>query len=148
MRLAFTLLAFWGTFFSLSAQCRDFELSHLQTVQRAEISLKDARITELGFDIIAENATSYRYNKCWQGNRGGRDIYTQVIWQNKQTGNITFLTNDKEAFLRLRQSIEERRGATSTMGQSDIYIGKMFRYEFFIQNLDGMEYYAVAIRLK
>ncbi|MCC7245953.1 MAG: hypothetical protein IT269_09755 [Saprospiraceae bacterium] len=145
MRLAFTIVFFFTlSLFSLHAQCPAFQLADLQSAQRGG----QGSIEVLGFDLTKENAANLRYDRCWITRSNGKELYSQVIWLNKQTGNITFLTNDETAFLNLRRQIEERNGSTATLGQSDFYVGRVFKYEFFRQNLDGLEYFATSIKPK
>ncbi len=140
---------FLTNFTAIQAQCPDFTLANLQTLQHIDVQQKEARVLEMGFEISSETPNSRRYNKCWNHTNDKRKpIYDQVVSWNKQTNNITFYCLSEEAFLRLRQSIEERRGTTTSLGQSDFYIGKRFKYEFSIQKIDGLEYFAVAISLK
>jgi hypothetical protein len=150
MRLAFILasLLFFGA--TAHAQCPDLSLSELQGIQRSDGSERETAIEATGFDLSTETSASRRYNRCWRSTEpDGKVLYDQALLWNKKTGHSTFLLTNKKAFLRLRQEIEGRSGgSTYTKEQSEIYVGQKFRYEFFLQNMDGLEYYAVKVSLK
>ncbi len=145
MRTAFFVFFLLVFSSDISAQCIEFQLVDLQSLQRIPVAQKESHIRGLGFDLNAKVGNSFRYNKCWNTNRKGKAIYDQVLYWNTSSGNITYLTPDEEAFLALRKSIEGRHGQTSTLGASDIYIGQMFRYQFGSRWLDGVMHWSVEI---
>lgn len=149
MRLIFTLALLLLTL-SLTAQCPDLLLSELQDIQRSDDADRENSITNVGFDLASETAATRRFNRCWRNtDKSGKTCFDQVILSNKKTGQTSFLCTDKNAFLRLRQEIEGRKGgSTFSLDQSDVYVGRMFRYEFSLQNMDGLEYYVVKISAK
>ncbi len=144
--LLFVLLLFAIPF--LSAQCPEFQLVALQSVERADASAKEAKILECGFDLAKSSAASRVYNKCWLGTSNGKQYYQQVIVWNFAANTIQYMTLEENHYKNLRASIEERRSSTFTGGGQNEYIGKMFRYNFSRQSLDGAEYYVVLIALK
>ena len=130
------------------AQCADFQLVDLQSLQRANVAQKETQIRALGFDLGAKVGNSLRYNKCWNTNRNNTAIYDQVLYWNTASGNMTYLTPDEQAFLRLRKSIESRHGQTTSLGASDRYIGQLFQYNFGSRWLDGVMHWSVEISNK
>ena len=130
------------------AQCSDFQLVDLQSLQRANAAQKESQMHAFGFDLGAKAGNSFRFNKCWAASRNGKAIYSQVLYWNTASGNMTYLTPNEEAFLALRRSIEERHGQTSSLGVSDSYIGQFFRYKFGSQWLDGVMHWSVEISFK
>lgn len=144
--LLFVLLLFSLSF--LSAQCPEFQLVALQSVERADAAVKEAKILECGFDLGKSSSTSRVYNKCWLGTSNGKQYYQQVIVWNFGANTIQYMTLEENHYKNLRASIEERRSSTFTGGGQNEYIGKMFRYNFSRQSLDGAEYYVVLIALK
>ncbi len=133
----------------LSAQCPEFQLAALQTLQRADVTTKEAKILDCGFDLGTSSTASRRYNKCWLGNANGKTYFQQLIIWDFKANTIQYLTLDEGHYLHLRSAIEERHSTTFTGGNSsNEYIGKMFRYNFGRQSLDGVEYYVVLIAWK
>lgn len=148
MRSAFFFILFLVCTIRTTAQCPDFQLADLQALMRANDAQKERQILNLGFDLNAKTDNSFRYNKCWNSHRNGKEIYDQVIYWNTGTGNITFLTPNEEAFLALRKSIEGRHGQTGTLGASDVYSGQMFMYRFGSRWLDGVMHWSIQISFK
>ncbi len=143
----FVLLLFTASF--LSAQCPEFQLVTLQSLQRAEADIKEAKILECGFDLGKTSATSRLYNKCWLGSSNGKQYYQQMIVWNFAANTIQYMTLDENHYRNLRASIEERRSSTFTGGNGqNEYIGKLFRYNFSRQSVDGAEYFVVLIARK
>ncbi|MBL7825961.1 MAG: hypothetical protein JNJ57_04975 [Saprospiraceae bacterium] len=130
------------------AQCPEFRLQDLQSLQNSADSDKEAWLRGHGFDLASRTGATFRYNKCWNGYHGSKTVYLQVIFWNTDSGSITFLCPDQEAFQALRGAIEGRHGQTGTLGSSDVIIGQKFRYNFGSQYLDGVMHWSVAISLK
>lgn len=130
------------------AQCPDFQLSDLHSLQKADSAGKESWLLSHGFDLAAKSGHSLRYNKCWMHYHGRAAVYNQVIYWNTVSGDITYLTPDESAFQALRQFIEGRHGQTGSIGMSDMYVGQMFKYKFGSQWLDGVMHWSVAISYK
>jgi hypothetical protein len=120
----------------------------LQAVQRAETDKKDTQILSYGFDLYATEKGNRIFNKCWRGNVNGKTIYEQKIILESSNSSYSFLTLNRDHFLRLRSSIEERNGGVGKTEDPNLYIGRMFRYRFGLQSYDGHEYYKVTISAK
>ena len=111
--------------------------------------MKESKIQEYGFDLASSAGTNRRYNKCWLGNANGKTYFQQLIFWDFKANTIQYMTLDEGHYLHLRSSIEERHSSTYTGGGGEnVYIGKMFRYNFGRQSLDGVEYYVVVISWK
>lgn len=111
--------------------------------------MKESKILDCGFDLGKTSATSRLYNKCWLGSSNGKNYYQQVVVWNFAANSIQYMTLDEGHYRNLRASIEERRSSTFTGGNSqNEYIGKMFRYNFSRQSMDGAEYFVVLIAWK
>lgn len=151
MNRLFTLLcllaAVYGPYF-LQAQCSEFDIVMLQAVQRAEADKKDAQILSYGFDLFATQNGNRIFNKCWRGNVDGKAIYEQRIILEPSSHSYTFMTLNRDHFVRLRSSIEDRNGGAGQTEDPNLYIGRMFRYRFGVQSYDGHEYFKVTIRDK
>jgi hypothetical protein len=132
-----------------SAQCPEFTLANLQSLQRS--TDKESKIRELGFDLHSEfntkNATMRRYNKCWKGN-AATPVYEQVIFWNTAQDQVMLLLFDNNAYQNLRAAIEERHNSAEAVKSRDYYIGKMFKYVYSLQKIDGLEYFNIAISFK
>ncbi len=148
MRPAIITVLFLVITTGLSAQCVEFTLANLQTLQRANDTQREISLRGLGFDLSAKTGNSLRYNKCWNRHRNGKEVYDQVLYWNTASGNMTYLTPDEEAFLALRKSIESRHGQTGSLGTSDKYIGQVFQYKFGSRWLDGVMHWSVDISFK
>jgi hypothetical protein len=150
MRSVFTILLVLLCGASSQAQCPDLTLSEIQSIQRNEDTAREGVLSDAGFDLGSETSGTRRYNRCWRStDAAGKVLYDQALLWNKKTGHCTFLCTDKKAFLRLREQIEGRQGgSTYSLTQSDVYVGQKFKYEFFLQNMDGLEYFAVRIAWK
>jgi hypothetical protein len=138
-------------FFSLktAAQCPEFTLADLQSLQRA--TDKEGKIRELGFDLHSEfvlQGTEYRrYHKCWKGN-AHNPVFEQVILWNTSQDQVMLLLLENRAYQTLRRSIEDRHDSPNAVRSGDTYIGKLFRYSFSVQKLDGIEFFCTAISFK
>ncbi len=133
----------------LSAQCPEFQLVALQSLQRAEAGAKESKILDYGFDLGKTSAGSRLYNKCWLGTSNGKQYYQQIIVCSLAANTIQYMTLDEGHYRNLRASIEDRRSSTFTGGNGqNEYIGKMFRYNFSRQSMDGAEYFVVLISFK
>jgi hypothetical protein len=130
------------------AQCPEFQLVDLQSLQRSNDVQRENALRSLGFDLGTKTGNSLQYNKCWSANRNGNPVYNQVLYWNIASGNITFLTPDESAFLALRKSIEGRHGQTGTLSASDRYIGQVFQYKFGSRWLNGVMHWSVDISFK
>lgn len=148
MRLAFLLILLFRSGLFCLAQCPEFQLSDLQSLQKANSIEKENWLNSHGFDLAARTGNSLRYNKCWKRYHSGAPVYSQIIYWNTVSGDITYLTPDEDTFQSLRQFIEGRHGQTGTIGASDVYVGQMFRYKFGSQWLDGVMHWSVAISNK
>lgn len=148
MRSALFLLFAFAAAFQALAQCPSIQLSDLQTLRRANDQDRDSRLRGGGFDLRYRKGAVLHYQKCWNRNRYGKDIYDQVVWWDTGSGNITFLTPNEEEFLALRRSIENRHGQTGSLGSSDDFIGQQFKYHFGSQWLDGVMHWSVSIDFK
>ncbi|MEO6038820.1 MAG: hypothetical protein ABIQ93_10435 [Saprospiraceae bacterium] len=145
--LLFFLLCFSPAL--LAAQCPEFQLVSLQSFQRADAAEKETKILDCGFDLGSTTAASRRYNKCWLGNSNGKTYFQQLIIWDFKANTIQYMTLDEAHYLHLRSAIEERHSTTYTGGNGqNEYIGKMFRYNFGRQSLDGAEYFIVRIAWK
>ncbi len=133
------------------AQCSEFELATLQSFQRADESNKESQILGRGFDVhrqfVIAGHTYRRYDKCWVTTVGNTALYEQVVLWDATNNTITVAMMDEAKFKKLRSAIEERPSSPKPSG-SDVYIGKMFRYQFIQQQIDGQDYYAVCISFK
>jgi hypothetical protein len=148
MRSAFFLILSLVCISKGLAQCPVFQLSDFQALQRANDAQKESLIRSLGFDLISKTDNSFRYNKCWNRHRNGKEVYDQVLVWNTDSGQMTFLTPDEAGFMAFRKTIEGRHGQTGTLGTSDVYIGQMFVYHFGSRWLDGVMHWSVDISLK
>lgn len=137
-------------FFSvnLSAQCTVFDLEMLQSIQRAEEWERQNIVETLGFDLRVHSAEKVtpawkRYAKCWKHSAGSTPIYDQLIIMYEGVNSVTFATLDGRVYQSLRTAIESRGNGVGSYG--DIYIGKMFKYQFSQLPIDGNNYFAVTI---
>ncbi len=150
MKFVFTTLSLCVVFqFGLLAQCSEIQLNTLQFLQKTEPTSKEAEILKLGFDLSSEQGTGgnnvRKYTKCWNTNAGGKSVYNQVVLWHTNVGSITFLILDNAGYDNLKKSVEERHPGSS--GQQTVY-GKMFRYTFTSQNMDGREYRGITVTLR
>lgn len=131
---------------ALYAQCPEMPLNELQYLQKLDAGAKAAKIHALGFDpqneFVRNGATFRGYNKCWQTTVGDHAVFDQKIIWNVTQNVIMFLTLNPAHYQHLRHTVAERHPETA--GQT-VVVGKMFRYEFSIQRLEGLDYYALAI---
>jgi len=137
---------------SLQAQCPDVELGALQSLQKADIAIKESKIQDLGFDLhsefVSKGATMRRYNKCWMGNAGGKAMYEQILIWNSTANHLTLLLFNEGKFQAFKLLIEERHNSASAQKNNDSYVGKMFVYRYSIQKIDNTDYFAVSINFK
>jgi hypothetical protein len=153
MRLpSFTLFLalLWPFYSQAQTQCTEVPLSALQVIQKSNPTSKENEILKLGFDLLSENgkgATNARkYGKCWHSNTPqGKSLYSQVILWHTNTNTITLLLLDQDAYDNLRKSVSDRHSGTE--GEQVVY-GKMFRYTFVTQNVDGAEYLGIMLALQ
>ncbi len=140
------LLAFSG---ALLAQCPQIQLNDLQFLQKTEPAFKEAKIQALGFDahneFVRNGATFKGYNKCWQTTINGQAIFEQKLIWNVTQNTVMFLTLNEAHYQSLREAVGDRHPEA---GGQTVVIGKMFRYEFSIQRLDGLDYFALAVALR
>ena len=133
----------------LTAQCSEIELSTLQVIEKAAPVDKEAKILDLGFDLINESGTgatnTRKYYKCWHTTDKGIAIYEQVIYWRTNVNDITFLTLNERSFDTLKKAVDERH---STGGGKQTVVGKMFRYSFDKQSVNGYEYFALTVAMK
>lgn len=131
---------------ALRAQCPEIPLNELQYLQKLDAGAKAAKIHDLGFDpqneFVRNGATFRGYNKCWQTTVGDHAIFDQKIIWNVTQNVILFLTLNSTHYEHLRQAVSERHPEAANQ---TVVLGKMFRYEFSIQRLEGLDYYALAV---
>lgn len=132
-----------------TAQCLEFSLAELHSLQRVSESQKHHSIQSLGFDLRSdfvlrgENISSY--SKCWNSNFREKAVFEQLIWWNKTTNSIHFMTLNEAHYVQLRNSILDRNGSGRTAENPDFYIGKMFQYRFGSRRVDDLDYFFVLI---
>lgn len=152
MKFTLILFAIFAACAFGHAQCPEFQLADLQTLQRTDPSFKESKIQDMGFDLrsefLAQGSKTRGYSKCWNANIREEPVYEQLIWWNTESNAITFLTLNETHFRQLRQSIIER-GSTGTVTENpDIYVGHLFLYRFGIKKVDGVEFYVIGIEFK
>lgn len=150
MKTAFVLLFFIPAFsISLNAQCSEIDLNTLQVIEKTAPADKESKILDLGFDLTRESgtgATNTRYyEKCWETTLKGKAIYQQIIMWRTNADDITFLTLDEAAYQKIKTAINEKHNNNDG---SQIVVGKMFRYSFNTQFVNGYTYYAVTLATK
>lgn len=152
MKFILILTAFFAVSAFGHAQCPEFQLSDLQTLQRADPALKESKIQDLGFDLrsefITRGAKTRGYSKCWNATIREKAVFEQLLWWNTEANSITFLTLNEGHFRQLRQSIIERGTTGAITENPDIYVGHLFLYRFGTKKVDDMEYYLVSIEFK
>jgi hypothetical protein len=72
-------------------------------------------------------------------------LYSQVILWHTNTNTITLLLLDQDAYDNLRKTVSDRHSGTE--GEQVVY-GKVFRYTFVTQNVDGAEYQGIMLALQ
>lgn len=131
------------------AQCPEIQLNELQYLQSIDPGGKEAKILAMGFDLhnsfVRNGATFKGYNKCWQTTEGDHAIFDQKIIWNVTQNTVMFLTLNTAHYQHLREAVSGRHPEAA--GQT-VVIGKMFRYEFSIQRVEGLDYYALALSQK
>lgn len=149
MKSAFALLFVLATPFHLFSQCSEIDLNTLQVIEKTAPADKESKILDLGFDLTRETgagATNTRhYEKCWETTTKGKAIYQQVIIWHTNADDITFLTLDEGAHLKIKNAINEKH---NNGDGSQIVVGKMFRYSFNTQYINGYTYYAVTLAMR
>ncbi|MCC6413448.1 MAG: hypothetical protein IT270_17440 [Saprospiraceae bacterium] len=137
---------------TIYAQCAVFDLQALQSILRTPVPEREAKITDLGFDYetdIKDGIDEVRqYHKCWQSASGGHIIYEQVLQWNFGLNSIVFLTLDEQDYTALHESIVGRAEKTGGTDGGNTYSGRLYRYYFGIQQVNGVDYYMVSIRNK
>ncbi|HNE29132.1 MAG TPA: hypothetical protein PKL15_11895 [Saprospiraceae bacterium] len=140
------LMVFSGVLF---AQCPQIQLNDLQYLQKTEPAYKEAKILALGFDahneFVRNGATFKGYNKCWQTTLNGQAIFEQKLIWNVTQNTVMFLTLNQEHYQLLREAVGDRHPEA---GGQTVVVGKMFRYEFSIQKVEGLDYFALAVALR
>jgi hypothetical protein len=147
-RLLLPVLATLCFSVGLSSQCSEFDLTMLQAIQRAEPEHKKEKVISFGFDLYATQNGNFIFNKCWKGNVSGKTIYHQKIILETAQERFSFMTLDRELFVRLRTAIEDRNGGVGRTEDPNWYVGRLFQYRFEVQHYDGHEYYKVTISNK
>lgn len=132
------------------AQCPDFSIEDLQTLLKTEPHLREDAIRRHGFDLHQQwtekgGATFWRYNRCWYTTVSDRAFYDHVLLWNTSHNRFTFCTSNKAQYMRMLKSVESRHPGGNVAGT---FVGKMFRYEFGLQTMDGLDYYAVTLSLR
>ncbi len=149
MKSAFVLLFILATPFCLFSQCSEIDLNTLQVIEKTAPSDKESKILDLGFDLTRETGTgatnTRHYEKCWETTAKGKAIYQQVIIWHTNADDITFLTLDEGAHLKIKNAINEKH---NNGDGSQIVVGKMFRYSFNTQYINGYTYYAVTLAMR
>lgn len=150
--LLYPLLLLCCTCCYSQSPCPDLDLAALQAMQKADVSLKESKIQESGFDLhsqfVANGATMRRYNKCWMGNSGGKPMYEQVLLWNTTANHLMYLMIGEPVFQQFKSAIEERHSSAGAQKNNDFYVGRLFMYRYSVQKLDNAEYYAVLINFK
>ncbi|MCB9356898.1 MAG: hypothetical protein R2791_01575 [Saprospiraceae bacterium] len=149
MKSAF-LLAFAALLpFCLSAQCSEMTLGTLQVIEKTPPHEKENKILDLGFDLTKETgsgATNTRhYEKCWETTDKGQAMYQQIILWRTNANDITFLTLHQNVHQKIKNAINEKH---QNDGGSQVVLGKMFRYSFNTQYINGYTYYAVTLAMR
>lgn len=151
MKLLLTIALWLGLGFAHArAQCPDFSIEDLQNLLKTEPNLRDDAIRRHGFDLHQQwteksGATFWRYSRCWYTTVSDRAFYDHALLWNTSQDRFTFCTSNKAQYTRMLRSVEARHPGGNASG---IFVGKMFRYEFGLQSLDGLEYYAVTVSLR
>lgn len=152
LRFVLTIFALGIFVFPTPAQCPVFDLQTLQSVIRTPVPERETKIQDLGFDFdtdIKDGMDEVRqYHKCWQTAFGGNIIYKQVLQWNFGLNSIVFLTLDEHEYTALHESIVGRADKTGGRDAGNTYIGRLYRYYFGIQQVNGVDYYMVSIRDK
>ncbi len=142
----FLALLLLGAAQTTQAQCPEIKLNDLQYLQTIDPGGKEAKILALGFDahnqFVRNGATFKGYNKCWQTTSGDQPIFDQKIIWNVTQNIVMFLTLNPAHYQHLRQAVSDRHPEA---GDQTVVIGKVFRYEFSIQRVEGLDYYALAV---
>ena len=137
---------------AIDAQCPDFDLQALQSVLRMPVPEREAKITDLGFDFDADIKDGIddvrQYHKCWRSSSAGNIVYEQVLQWNFGLNSIVFLTLDEKDYTALHENIVGRAEKTGGTDAGNTYIGRLYRYYFGVQQVNGIDYYMVSIRSK
>ena len=149
MRSTLLLLFILLTTVFLKAQCSEIDLNTLQVIEKTAPADKESKILALGFDLMRETGTgatnTRHYEKCWETTTKGKAIYQQVILWRTNTDDISFLTLNETAYQNIKTAINEKHNNNDG---SQVVVGKMFRYSFNTQNLNGYTYYVVTLAMK
>jgi hypothetical protein len=130
----------------LNAQCTTMTINTLQVLQRSSPEERESKILAAGFDlrqaVTTSGITSKVYSKCWMTTIKGTSYFDQKIIWNLQTNNLKFATLNEGQFQALRQEIDARHphGAGAVAVE-----GKMFRYYFGVEKMDGADYWTLTL---
>jgi hypothetical protein len=131
----------------LAAQCPSVALENLQSLEKTTAEAKESKILSLGFDLhqsfTLKGAAVRSYRKCWSGTNP--KTFEQFLWWNQTANSISFMTANQGVYLSLRESVEGRHPSES--GHRDVIVGRMFKYTFSLESVDGRDYYALTLAL-
>jgi hypothetical protein len=130
----------------LNAQCATMTINTLQVLQRAVPGERESKILAAGFDlrqaVTTSGTTSKVYSKCWMTTIKGTSYFDQKIIWNLHTDSIKFATLNEGQFQALRQEVDARH----PHGVGAVVVdGKMFRYYFGVEKMDGADYWTLAL---
>ncbi len=150
--ILFMFIRYAVFFFSLAAlpaaaQCPMLALENLQSLEKATTEAKESKILSMGFDLhqsfTLKGASVRSYRKCWSGT--SPKTFEQFLWWNKTANSISFMTANQNDYLTLRSAVEGRH--PSEAERRDVIIGRMFKYTFSLESVDGRDYYALTLAL-
>jgi hypothetical protein len=128
------------------AQCDPVSLDALQVLQKTDPAAKEAKILAAGFDLrnatTANGITSKIYTKCWVTTIRQKTYFDQKIIWNITQDNVKFATLNEAHFQVLRKVLDERHPAG--IGAT-VVVGKVFKYYFGVENMDGADYYTLTL---
>lgn len=149
MKLISTLCFGFVFLVQLHAQCPEVMLGDLQSVQRADVATKEAKILNLGFDLFAEQQQQggniRHYYKCWQTTINRQPVYDQVILWDMANNSVVVGFLQERHYQALRKAITERGSGSMASNNNNHYIGTMFRYYFGQRAIRGLDYFTVSI---
>jgi hypothetical protein len=152
LRTAFLFPLTLVFFTRLAGQCPTFDLQMLQSVLRTPVPEREVQIFDLGFDFdtdIKDGVDEVRqYRKCWQGGGNGVTVFEQLLQWNFGLNSIVYLTLDEQDYKTLHESIVGRADKTGGHDGGNTYVGRLYRYYFGVQPVNGIDYYMVSIRNK
>jgi hypothetical protein len=145
----FVVLFFSISYHFVFSQCSDIQLNMLQVMQKADAFSKDLQIQKFGFDLRKEftrdGIVIRQYSKCWTTNDGSQPVFEQLLLWDRTNNCISFLTLNMGQNKLLRDAVAERHPSEE---QRDLVVGKMFRYQFSIQAMDGHDYYVLTVSFR